>query len=144
VFLRFFAGTAGVSATERTQRIDGYAARRLQHHLPSPSTKEIFMKVTNHVTRIALALGLSAASVAFAQTLASTDIYSTNFQKANPKSEVMVASKVAPLVAGSTDIYATNFQRLYASRNTTSTGSATRGETASTDIYFTNFQRRYF
>ena len=72
-----------------------------------------------------------------------SDIYSTNFQEAYPKSEVMVASKVAPLVAGSTDIYATNFQKLYASRNTTSTGSATRAETGSTDIYFTNFQRRY-
>jgi len=101
------------------------------------------MKVTNRLTRIALALGLSAASVAFAQSLGSTDIYGTNFQKAYPKSEVMVASKVAPLVAGSTDIYATNFQKLYASRNTTSTGSATRAETGSTDIYFTNFQRRY-
>jgi hypothetical protein len=34
-FYAFFAGTAGVSAKERTQRIDGYAARRLQRLLPS-------------------------------------------------------------------------------------------------------------
>jgi hypothetical protein len=30
-----YPGTANVSATEKTQRIDGYATRRLQRHLPS-------------------------------------------------------------------------------------------------------------
>jgi hypothetical protein len=101
------------------------------------------MKATNHLTRIALVLGLSAAGVAFAQSPGSTDIYSTNFQKAYPNSDVMVSSKATSVHTGSTDIYATNFQKVYPSRSTASPALGTQAEAGSTDIYFTDFQRRY-
>jgi len=101
------------------------------------------MKATNRLTGIALVLGLSAASVAFAQNPGSTDIYTTNFQKAYPSSDVMVSPKATSVHAGSTDIYATNFQKVYPSRSTAITELGTQAEAGSTDIYFTDFQRRY-